>query len=91
MARHLSVISRNSTPFYTISIVRCQKKPKLKSNPLVLPRECFKRLIIKHFDHTFDREKTRKLKSIFHGEISDRKFSNLKKIRSKIFKNPEIS
>ena len=56
----------------------CHSKTLIELSPRVLPLEWFKRLIIKHFDHTFDREKTRKLKIIFLGEISVQKFSNLK-------------
>ena len=48
-----------------------------------VPRGCFKRLIIKHFHHTFNREKKNEnQKLFFRGEISDRKFENLKKIEN---------
>ena len=41
------------------------------------PQGLWKRLIIKHFGHTFDREKTRKLKIIF----------SWRNLRSKILKS----
>jgi len=46
-----------------------------------VPREWFKRLIIKHFGHTFDREKTRKLNFDF----------SWRNLRSKILKSGKIS
>ena len=47
-----------------------------------VPRKWFKRLIIKHFGHTFDREKPRKLKTFFSRRNHRSKFFESENFRN---------
>ena len=64
----------------------------VKLNRFVFAWECSKRLIIKHFGHTFDREKARKLKIIFACRnlrlkiLKSEKFPDQKLQKQKIFR-----